>query len=418
MRIIGIIILLTVSSFHLVAQTNNSPYSIMGIGDVDDNYYNRTSGMANTGIAYRSDRFLINNNPASFSALSNQVFFGEIGMKGAIVNYYGAGVDPANNQSSDITFKRLVLATKIFKHWGTSAGLLPYSSQNYEFNTPLIIQGTSGEIVNQYYQGNGGVNKVYFANAYDFLNHFSVGVNLSYLFGSLQQKLIYQDANQNELLSQTTTVGMTNFYVDYGLQFYTNIGKKWNFSLGATFANKTNLNPISNVVVLASDSTQLLNQGSLLPVVLTQLPKSYGIGIALSKNHAFTLLADYKYQNWSSLDYSFFNYALQDSRRFSLGFEISKNKKVYNTLVETKYFQGGFYYNASYVNAYGQQITDIGGTLGLGVNSKRTLLSYLISLQYGIKGKNTSQLIQEKYFNLNLTISFGDIFYTSGKKFF
>lgn len=418
MRIIGIIILLTVSSLHLVAQTNNSPYSILGIGDIDDNYYNRTSGLANTGIAYRSDRFLINNNPASFSALGNQVFFGEIGVKGAIVNYYGSGVNPANNQSSDITFKRLVIATKILKHWGSSAGLLPYSSQNYEFNTPLIVQGTYGEVLNQYYQGSGGINKVYFANAYDFLNHVSVGVNLSYLFGSLQQKLIYQDLNQNELLSQTTTVGMTNFYVDYGLQFYTNIGKKWNFTLGATFANKTNLNPISNVVVLASDSTQLLNQGSLQPTTLTQLPKSYGVGISLSRNRTFTLLADYKYQNWSSLDYSYFNYSLRDSRRFSVGFEISKNKKIYNTQVETKYFQGGFYYNSSYVNAYGQQITDVGGTIGLGVNSKRTLLAYMISLQYGIKGKNTSQLIQEKYFNINLTISFGDIFYTSGKKFY
>src|SRR5271156_1400862 len=110
MRIIGIIILLTVSSFHLVAQTNNSPYSIMGIGDVDDNYYNRTSGMANTGIAYRSDRFLINNNPASFSGLSNQVFFGEIGMRGSIINYYGSGMNLSANQSSDITFKRLVIA--------------------------------------------------------------------------------------------------------------------------------------------------------------------------------------------------------------------------------------------------------------------------------------------------------------------
>ncbi len=418
MRIIGIIFLLTVSSLHLVAQTNNSPYSIFGIGDIDDNYYNRTSGMANTGIAYRSDRFLINNNPASFSALSNQVFFGELGMKGAIVNYYGSGVNPANNQSSDITFKRLVIATKISKHWGTSAGLLPYSSQNYEFNTPLIIQGTNSELVNQYYQGNGGVNKVYFANAYDFFNHLSVGVNLSYLFGSLEQKLIYQDASGAELLSQNTTVSMTNFYVDYGLQFYTNIGKKWNFSLGATFSNKTNLDPISNVVVLASDSTQLLNEGSLLPVSVTQLPRSYGVGIAISRNHTFTLLADYKYQNWSSLGYSFYNYALQDSKRFSLGFELSRNKKAYNTVIETKFLQAGFYYNASYINAYGQQITDVGGTLGLGVNSKRTLLSYMISLQYGVKGKNTLQLIQEKYINLNLTISFGDIFYTSGKKFY
>jgi hypothetical protein len=75
MKITGIIFLLTVSSLHLAAQTNNSPYSLLGIGDIDNDFYNRTSGLANTGIAYRSDRFLLNNNPASFSALTNQVFF-------------------------------------------------------------------------------------------------------------------------------------------------------------------------------------------------------------------------------------------------------------------------------------------------------------------------------------------------------
>lgn len=418
MKITGIIFLLTVSSLHLAAQSNNSPYSLLGIGDIDNDFYNRTSGMANTGIAYRSDRFLLNNNPASFSALTNQVFFGEIGLKGAIVNYYGGGVNPLYNQSSDITFKRLVIAAKIFKHWGSSIGLLPYSTQNYEFNNPLTIQGTPGELINQYYQGSGGINKVYFANAYEFFNHLSVGVNVSYLFGALEQKLIYQDANQAELLSQNITTGMTNLYLDYGLQYFTKIGKRWDFSLGATFANKTNLNPITNIVILASDSTQLLNEGSLQPPTLTQIPKSYGFGIAITRDHKLTLLADYKFQNWSSLNYTFFNYALQNSRRFSVGFEISKNKKVYNSLVETKYLQAGFYYDESYVNAYGQQIKDIGGTVGLGINSKRTLLAYCISLQYGIKGTSSAQLIQEKYVNLNLTISFGDIFATKGKRFY
>src|SRR5580700_7848417 len=142
MRILGITILLTVSSLHLVAQSNNSPYSILGIGDIDNEYYNRTSGLASTGIAYRSDRFLINNNPASFSALGNQVFFGELGIKGAVIDYYGSGVDPSSNQSSDITFRRLAIAAKILKHWGTSVGLVPFSTVNYEFNSPLTIQGT------------------------------------------------------------------------------------------------------------------------------------------------------------------------------------------------------------------------------------------------------------------------------------
>jgi hypothetical protein len=417
MKITGIIFLLTVSSLHIDAQSNNSPYSLLGIGDIDNDFYNRTSGIANTGIAYRSDRFLLNNNPASFSGLANQVFFGEIGMKGAIVNYYGSGVNPASNQSSDITFKRLVVAAKIFKHWGSSIGLLPYSSQNYEFTNPLVIQGTTGETLNQYYQGNGGVNKVYFANAYEFLHHFSIGVNASYLFGSLQQKRILQDANQNELISENRSTAMTNFYMDYGFQYFTDIGKRWNISIGGTFANKTNLNPVSTVIVLASDSTQLLNQ-DLLPPTLNKLPLTYGVGIAISRDHRFTLLADYKAQNWSSLNYLFSNYSLQNSRRFSVGFEMSKNKKLYNNFVEANYWQAGFYYDESYINAYGQQIKDIGGTIGLGVNSKRTLLAYIISLQYGIKGTSSTQLIQEKYVNLNLTISFGDIFATKGRKFY
>jgi len=418
MRIIGFIILLTVSSIKLVAQSNNSPYSILGIGDIDNEFYNRTSGLASTGIAYRSDRFLINNNPASFSALGNQVFFGELGIKGSIIDYYGSGVDPASNQSSDITFRRLAIAAKIMKHWGTSVGLVPFSTVNYEFNAPLTIQGTYAELLNQYYQGNGGINKVYFANSYEFFNHLSLGIDLSYLFGSLQQKLIYQDLSGAELLSQNISTSMTNLYIDYGLQFYTKIGKKWDFALGATFANKTDLNPYTNVTILASDSTQLLNEGSLQPTLLRQIPKSYGFGISISRDHKLTLLADYKYQNWSSLDYSFFNYALQDSRRFSVGIELSKNKKVYNSYVETKYLQAGFYYDESYINAYGQQIKDVGGTLGFGINSKRTLLSYCISLQLGVKGQNNAQLIQEKYANLNLAISFGDILYSKGKKFY
>jgi hypothetical protein len=418
MKITGLILLLTVSTLQLVAQSNNSPYSILGIGDIDDSYYNRTSGLANTGIAYRSDRFLIGNNPAAFSGLSNQVLFGEIGGRASIVNYYGSGVNAANNQSSDITFRRLAIAAKLMKHWGSSAGLVPYSTQNYEFNSPLQIQGTYAETVNQYFQGNGGINKAYFANSYEFFHHLSVGVDLSYLFGSLQQKIIYQDAGGNELVSQTTTVGMTNFYVDYGMQLYTDIGKRWTVSLGATFANKTNLNPISNVVVLASDSTQLLNQGSLQPPTLTQLPRSFGFGLALSRDHKFTILADYKTQNWSALNYTAGNYFLQNSNRFSLGFEISKKKTMYNSLIETKYLQAGFYYSNTYINAYGQQLTDIGGTVGLGINSKRTLLAYCLSLQYGIKGKSSPQLIQERYANLTLTISFGEILLNQGKKYY
>ena len=98
MKISAVSILFLLLSYHaLHSQTTNSPYSILGIGDIDNDFYNRTSGMANTGQAYRSDRFLISNNPASYTALQQQFFSFELSAKGQFVNYSGT---PLNGSSA------------------------------------------------------------------------------------------------------------------------------------------------------------------------------------------------------------------------------------------------------------------------------------------------------------------------------
>jgi hypothetical protein len=152
MKLSIIILLLSVTSFRVMAQGNFSPYSQMGIGDLEDEFYNRTSGLANTGIAYRSNRFLITNNPASLSGLTDQYFTMETGIRGSFINYSGKPVDLASTQSGDITFRRLVMGIKASKHWGTSIGLVPFSTQNYEFNVPYFLLGSATEIANHYYQ--------------------------------------------------------------------------------------------------------------------------------------------------------------------------------------------------------------------------------------------------------------------------
>src|ERR1700760_430152 len=99
MKLSIILAVLSITSLGAMAQNNFSPYSQMGIGDMDDSYYNRTTGLANTGIAYRSNRFLINNNPASFSALANQYFTMEMSLRGSFVTYAGNPVAPASTES-------------------------------------------------------------------------------------------------------------------------------------------------------------------------------------------------------------------------------------------------------------------------------------------------------------------------------
>jgi hypothetical protein len=419
MRILILFSLLTVTSLGVMAQNNFSPYSQMGIGDVEDGFYNRTTGLGNTGIAYRSNRYLINNNPASFSGLANQYFTMETGIRGSFVDYVGSPVAPASTQSGDITFRRIVMGIKPAKNWGSSIGLVPFSTQNYEFNVPYFIQGSNNEIANHYYQGHGSVNKAYWANAYEFFHHVSIGVDAGYIFGQLNQKDIIQNGVGGSQTSTTNNVNLQNIYMTYGLQVYSNIGKHWAFNIGGIYSQKADLLASTTKQVLGSDSSTLqneqLNEGYL------SLPNSYGAGISVTHNDKYTWLADYRYSDWNGVaaknTYPGQGYTIVSSERGSVGFEISKKRNFYNNRVELSYLQTGLYYGNSYLQINGQQIKDMGITMGFGANSLKSPLAYTIVFQYGIKGTTRNNLIRENYANITFVLNYGAVWYTKGKKF-
>ena len=101
-----------------IAQNVSSPYSIIGIGDIETSYFNRTSGMANTGIAYRNNRYIILNNPASLSDLQNQLFLVELAGRGKFVNFTGSGISTGTT-GKDFSVERLSLGIRISKWWGS-----------------------------------------------------------------------------------------------------------------------------------------------------------------------------------------------------------------------------------------------------------------------------------------------------------
>jgi hypothetical protein len=417
MKISLFISLLVVSSLGAMAQGNFSPYSQLGIGDVEDGYYNRTSGMGNTGLAYRHNRYLISNNPASYSALTDQYFTAEMGIRGSLINYYGTPVDPANKQSGDITFRRIAMGMKLAKHWGSSIGLVPFSTQNYEYDIPYYLQGSSSELANHHYQGHGGVNKAYWGNSYEFFNHLSLGVEAGYLFGQLDQKDVIQNFGTGSTLASTTnTVDLNNLYMTYGMQFYGKFGKKWDYALGGTFSPRNDLLASVNRVVLDNDSVVRASQES---ATYYGVPNAFGVGFSITHNQKYTLVADFKHQAWGAEKsaYPGKNYTITDANRGSIGFEISRKKSFYNSKVELSYVQAGAYYGESYLQLNGQQIKDYGLTAAFGVNGLKNPLSYNVIFQYGIKGTQSNNLIEQRYFNVTFVVNYGAIWFTRGKKY-
>lgn len=426
-RLSILITLLTVASLGVMAQNNFLPYSQFGFGELDNGFYNRTSGMAETGIAYRSNRFLINNNPASYSALTNQYFTMELSLRGSFIDYAGQPVTAAGNESGDLTFRRLVMGIKAAKWWGTSIGLVPYSTQNYEFNVPYYVQGSNQAVANQYTTGHGSVNKAYWAHSFEFWHHLSLGVEAGYIFGDLNQKTILQNSLTGASDASTTNdIFVQNLRMTYGLQLYGHLGKKLDYTLGGVYSQKAALLASPNKSVgTGTDSLTATGGGGLYNAqgadYYMYLPNTYGGGFSVTYKHKYTWTGDYKYSDWNGVQrentYPGQDYNIISSERGSLGFEVSKKRAFYNNLVELSYIQAGLYYGKDYLQINGRQLHDMGVTVGFGVNSLKTPLAYNVILNYGIKGTTQNDLIRENYINLTFVINYGSVWFTKGRKF-
>jgi hypothetical protein len=83
----------------------------------------------------------------------------------------------------------LAFGFPVRKNWGMVVGLIPYSGVGYEIvkDSVYTTAWNTNQTIRNTYTGNGGIDQVFLSNGFQVGKHFSLGVNLSYLFGSLDQ---------------------------------------------------------------------------------------------------------------------------------------------------------------------------------------------------------------------------------------
>jgi len=389
------------------AQNNNSPYSIIGIGDINQSYFDRTSGMGHAGIALSSNKFMYQGNPASFSMLDEHFFHFEVSSRFRGVSYSGIPINYNNNQSSDIQFKRVAMAVKIKPKWATGFGLIPFGTANYSFYANRTIQGANLTIP-AYYEGTGSTNQFYIMNSYKFSNTFSVGLQASYLFGQLKQTETISGTGLDSNLVTVKNIFLGNPYFKLGVQYRKKISTNLKIAVGATASLQTKLR--ANTSLLVTDGTTTLTNNQNYNNNYFTLPQIYTAGIAATLKDKYTFAVDYTNQSWSDLHYRGPGYSLVNSSRINAGVEYV-NKVRYRDLTAEKYFlQAGFFYGKSYLNIYGQQLDDMGVTIGAGKNSSiiNSTLSLQGALEIGRRGTTTYGLIRENYVQFTVIIGYRD----------
>lgn len=291
----------------------NIPFSQYGIG-LSDQPYNMPSAFGIGGTVYaRSARNTINPfNPASYSAIETESFVLDIGIN---LQTCVLRNDADRLTDADGNLAYLTVAFPITQWWKMSAGLLPYSTVNYESGQTRRTADLGD--VQTIYAGNGGVSQIYWGNGFNIGKRLSVGFNLNYLYGTITRAITYDFVGNDTTYAinsrnQKNTF-VNNLLIDLGIQYSQPLGSNYTLRMGATCrlprTMKVEDQSLSYTFCTRSTTEYLFDtifpapgQNDTYNSTLRQ-PIAVGIGVALERNERWEVDLDGYYSPYSGMQY-------------------------------------------------------------------------------------------------------------------
>ncbi|MGD8780526.1 MAG: hypothetical protein PVH88_16355 [Ignavibacteria bacterium] len=380
----------------LKAQVYNSIYSMYGLGQLSDNSFGINRSLGGTGIAFQSGRSVNYLNPASYIGIVPNSVILEAGVYG--VN--NKSKDRKDSQTTkDINFSYFSTSFYFAKWWTFSLGIVPLSSIDYEISSTAEIEGETGTYEKEY-TGSGGLSRIYFGSSFKVYKGLLVGLNANFISGpnTLTETVVGNDNFEGYELETKRTV--SDFYLDYGLQYFIK-DNDWLYTVGLIYGGSKTLNTDVDVQFSYSDETIELEEDDDLDL---KVPEKFGIGLSVKKGSNFRAGLDYEWNNWSSVDFSNPNLDTKNSSRFSLGVEYSPDQDYRASWWKRLYYRAGGNYKNSYLEIDNTRINSMGLTLGIGIPYDNTSMINL-SVEYGEEGTLSNGLIKNTYWGFYLNVS-------------
>lgn len=398
-----VLFLVTCTVWQGISQNTVSPYSVFGPGEIQNRGFGVNNGMGGAGIALKSGDFLNNLNPASYTGMDSSRIISEFGIAGKAYN-----LSSEKDKQSGFTgnLSHIGLGFRYTSWLAGSFGVVPFSTINYSIQKKNYVEGTDA-VYYSTYEGSGGISQFYFGNAIKLGRHFSFGVNVSYMFGSLLQD---ENIGATSLVPEmhiTRNDHLRSFYFDYGMQYSCNIGRK-EFMLGATFAPEQNLK--SKHILTAYDASYSVLISEEYDTDYLAVPTIGGIGFALVSPGRYKLALDYNYQNWSAVDYPTQNGGFLDLHRMSLGMEVNPWRySVMNAAYKNLSYRFGLDFTRSYLKFGNSPVSKASLTLGVGVPLPGHISHLNFSVTGGWNGTTSNNLVKEKFLLINLGFSLNEM---------
>ncbi len=403
----AVIISLFLSVFYTTdAQySSNSIYSLYNLGDLNSSGPVKTSAMGGAAFALKSEDFLNNLNPASFTEFDSTTFMFSMGLNGYVSSFESMN---ESKSAADFNFNHIALGFPVTKWWGSCAGVIPFSSVGYDILTTVPVEGTNTSIETKF-TGTGGVNQFYLIHSFRLTRQLSLGINVSYLMGTITQTELNNMATFNQSdISTVQTRYFRNFYYALGLQynqqFYDN-----KLSIGITCSPGQKLNTRYSMEIIIPEADTLhskpVNKDDYM------IPLSLGAGLACNIHSNLEFVFDYGIQKWSDAELSFNKARLTDSYHYNFGIQYRPAQKLIRSYLRSIRYRLGAYYENTYLEMRGNPIREIGITFGAGIPVSWQKSTINIAIGIGKLGTLNNGLVQETYCSFNLGFDFHDYWF-------
>lgn len=435
-----------------------SPYSYFNIGDLQYNGFARQQGMGGVVTPFSGNSYINIDNPASLPLLQISTF--EAAAR-AEYTWLSSGGEKGTNKTANLAY--LTLGFPVIKNrWAASFGLVPLSTTGYDItdNGTVTIDNVPSAY-NIIYQGSGGASRCFIANGFSpffgsverfrasgkykqlaetkdttqirkiekrraLAESFSLGINSSYIFGSLIKSRKIEFVNSTNILNSRVTdeISLSDFYFSYGLLFKKKLKNDFILSIGLAGANSSSINTTLNSVwtnyTLVGGATS--TQDSVRTITdyngETLIPAWFSGGFLIEKSSRWLVGADFSYQLWDQYKSSFApNQSFVNSYRISAGGQYVP--------VENKIeYRFGLKYNKTFLDLNNTPVNEYSVSTGFGIpirlknseklsNYNKPILNF--SIEAGQRGTESNGLIKEQYLRFYVGITINELWFIKRK---
>ena len=409
---ISLVLLALAASVAAQAQNTVSPYSKFGYGLLDNNATAAQMQMGGVGYAMSSGRQINVMNPASYAAAYSLTFLFDMGLDFTNLKSSEFGADGQKIKDSQFGggLNYITMQVPLGKRMGASFGLLPYSSVGYSFGSE-IKNGLNAR------QGQGGLNQLYLGLAGRVFKGFSVGFNVSYLFGNIVNDVtIATNTGSQSLFEQVMEV--RDYRFQFGAQYKFNVNADNRVGLGVVYSPAKTLLGNARVIKYDIDAdTKPDTVGFAKLRHNAELAASYGGGISWEWQRKLLVEADFTYQPWSKVKSmkmeNFETTRFADSYRMGLGASITPKERG-GFFQRVSYRLGGFY-NRDYTMVGDNHVKEYGVGFGFGLPAYGQKTVVNLGFEYRHRAATDKRLLQENYFNIRLGINFNQLWFFQNK---